>query len=227
MSALVHSSTLVTAGVYLLIRLFPTIKKFPSSLTYLIIISSLTILIARIAALIENDLKKIIALSTLRQLGVIIISLSIKLDQCTFFHLITHAIFKALMFLCAGTLIIINSHTQDLRASSNVITQAPITTSAMLISASALAGFPFLAGFYSKDIILEIALQNQLPWLPLITLILATVLTSTYTIRLLIVILQRPMPPFPLNSANTAKINLSIPTLSLALIRIFSGSLIN
>lgn len=182
---------------------------------------------ARIAATIENDLKKIIALSTLSQLGVIIISLALNLPECTFFHLITHAIFKALIFLCAGTLILINSHTQDLRASSNSLTQAPLTTTAMLIRASALAGFPFLAGFYSKDIILELALQDQNSLLPLITLLLATILTSTYTLRLIIIVCTGPLPPFSLNSISTSKINLSIPTASLALARIIIGRLIN
>ena len=113
---------------------------------------------AGLRAIAECDLKKIIALSTLSQLGVIITSLGLGLVSLTLFHLITHALFKALLFLCAGNIIHIHLHAQDLRSVGNLTKQLPLTSSCILIANLSLCGAPFLAGFYSKDIILEISI---------------------------------------------------------------------
>ena len=154
-SALVHSSTLVTAGVYLLIRF--NYLLFNNLLgQFLLLIAGLTIFISGLGANFEFDLKKIIALSTLSQLGLIIIILSMGFYKLAFFHLLTHAIFKALLFICAGSIIhnILNS--QDIRSIGGLCLNIPVTRSFFNIANLALCGIPFLAGFYSKDIILEI-----------------------------------------------------------------------
>lgn len=130
------------------------------TINILLIMSTATTLIAGLAALVENDIKKIIALSTLSQLGIIIISLALYSPLCTFFHLNTHAIFKALLFICAGTVIHAHNNNQDLRKFGNIVPKIPVTRAAMSVANIALIGIPFLAGFYSKDIIIELVSQN-------------------------------------------------------------------
>jgi NADH-ubiquinone oxidoreductase chain 5 len=188
-SALVHSSTLVTAGVFLLYRFYPFLQLSPSFRPALLLVASATILIAGISAITECDLKKIIALSTLRQLGVMISTLALGLPSLTFFHLITHALFKALLFICAGALIHHSLHTQDLRQITNSSPQTPIISSSILVANLALCGAPFLSGFYSKDLILEILLFNPTNCLIISIFFLATILTAAYSARLTIILL--------------------------------------
>lgn len=184
-SALVHSSTLVTAGVYLLIR-FNNLLLDIFFLKFLLLLSGLTIFIAGISANYEFDLKKIIALSTLRQLGLIMRILRIGFFDLAFFHLLTHAIFKALLFICAGVIIHIINDNQDIRLMGGVRTYVPLTSLCLNISNLALCGIPFLAGFYSKDLILEILILSNLNILIFFLFYFSTGLTIFYTIRLLI-----------------------------------------
>lgn len=155
-SALVHSSTLVTAGVYLIIR-FRGALEGSKVQRILLIVSCLTIFIAGLGANFEYDLKKIIALSTLSQLGVILSILSLGYVDLAFFHLLRHALFKALLFICAGVVIHRVGGYQDIRFIGNLVKFIPLTVSYITVSNLALCGFPFIAGFYSKDIILEVA----------------------------------------------------------------------
>lgn len=182
-SALVHSSTLVTAGVYLIIRIN---SFFLGSQTrkFLLFVSVLTIFLAGTSALIEIDLKKIIALSTLRQLGVIIIILSLRSFNLAFFHLITHAIFKAILFLCAGVVIHNSGGAQDIRFIGLVGLIRPFIRSMIVLASLSLAGFPFLSGFYSKDLILEFFYSLNNRGLIFLFLVLGTVFTSIYSLRL-------------------------------------------
>lgn len=187
-SALVHSSTLVTAGVFILFRFYPFLSSYPKFNSILLIIATLTSLIAGLSAITECDIKKIIALSTLRQLGVIIVSLGLHAPLLTFFHLLTHALFKALLFLCAGTLIHFHLHSQDLRFIGNLSLQLPSIVAPIMVSNLALCGTPFLAGFYSKDMILETMLFNPSNVITLILFFFATGLTVSYTTRFLITV---------------------------------------
>ena len=182
-SALVHSSTLVTAGVYLLLRFFPLLKQNTQRLTLLLILATLTTTIAGLAALVENDIKKIIALSTLRQLGIIIIRLGLIAPLFTFFHLITHAIFKALLFICAGTIIHYHNNNQDLRLFSNLTIKLPLTSITITIANIALIGIPFLAGFYSKDLIIELTSTSTFHLTIFSLIIFSTLLTILYSTR--------------------------------------------
>lgn len=160
-SALVHSSTLVTAGVYLLIRFNILFTNYYFSFI-LLLLGRLTIFISGLGANFENDLKKTIALSTLRQLGLIISILSLGFYKLAFFHLLTHALFKALLFLCAGRFIHNIINFQDVRFGGSLFFQIPISSFCFNISRLALCGIPFLAGFYSKDLILEIVSINYI-----------------------------------------------------------------
>ena len=182
-SALVHSSTLVTAGVYLLIRfnlLF--LETFISN--FLLLVSGLTIFMAGLGANFEFDLKKIIALSTLSQLGLIIRTLSLGLSKLAFFHLLTHALFKALLFICAGAVIHRIKNSQDIRDMGSLIFSIPITLSCLNVANLALCGFPFLAGFYSKDLILESILIFNINLFSLFLFFFSTGLTVSYSFRL-------------------------------------------
>lgn len=184
-SALVHSSTLVTAGVYLLIR-FNLLLIDTLFIKILLLLSGLTIFIAGISANYEFDLKKIIALSTLRQLGLIIRILRIGLPNLAFFHLLTHAIFKALLFMCAGVIIHIINDIQDIRFIGGIGNYIPITALCINISNIALCGIPFLAGFYSKDLILEIVRLRNLNFFIFLLYYISTGLTIFYSFRLVI-----------------------------------------
>nr|YP_009509708.1 NADH dehydrogenase subunit 5 [Antarctoneptunea aurora]AXF46324.1 NADH dehydrogenase subunit 5 [Antarctoneptunea aurora] len=183
-SALVHSSTLVTAGVFLIIRFFPFLDTVPGFKSGLLFISVLTLLMAGIGANYENDLKKIIALSTLSQLGVMMMSLGFGSPYLALFHLYTHALFKALLFLCAGMFIHNSSNTQDIRHMGLLFSQAPLTTTCMNIANLSLCGAPFLSGFYSKDLILEMSLSNPTNFLMVLLIFLATGMTAAYSFRL-------------------------------------------
>nr|AOY39792.1 NADH dehydrogenase subunit 5 [Hylastes ater] len=153
-SSLVHSSTLVTAGVYLLIRSFSWMPDF--ILNLLFYISLITMFMAGICANFEFDLKKIIALSTLSQLGMMITILCIGGIELAFFHLLIHALFKALLFMCAGAMIHNLNGCQDIRYMGSFMKFMPLTCTCMNISNMALCGLPFLSGFYSKDLIVEV-----------------------------------------------------------------------
>jgi NADH-ubiquinone oxidoreductase chain 5 len=179
-SALVHSSTLVTAGVYLLIR-FHVLLEVRDCLFY---VGVFTIFISGLGANFENDLKKIIALSTLSQLGLIIIILSMGYYEFSFFHLLTHALFKSLLFLCAGGFIHSMGGTQDIRHLGGASISCPVTSFYFIAASLALCGFPFLAGFYSKDLILELYFLGGINFFMFFIVLLATLFTLTYSVRL-------------------------------------------
>lgn len=183
-SALVHSSTLVTAGVYLLIRFYP-LFMLREIKNILFLCGRLTIIISRLGALYEIDLKKIIALSTLRQLGLIIVSLRIGLYILAFFHLLTHALFKACLFICAGRMIHLFNGSQDIRNLNMVRSCIPITSSCLTICRLALGGTPFLAAFYSKDKIIEEAFSRGYNFFCLTLLFFSVILTMIYSFRLI------------------------------------------
>nr|YP_010417694.1 NADH dehydrogenase subunit 5 [Junonia hierta]USF17853.1 NADH dehydrogenase subunit 5 [Junonia hierta] len=183
-SALVHSSTLVTAGVYLLIR-FNNLLLDMFFLKVLLLLSGLTMFMAGICANYEFDLKKIIALSTLSQLGLMMSILSMGYGDLAFFHLLTHAMFKALLFMCAGVIIHMMSDNQDIRMMGGISMYIPLTSLCMNISNLALCGIPFLAGFYSKDMILEVVSMSNLNLFVYYLYYVSTGLTMFYTIRLL------------------------------------------
>lgn len=157
-SALVHSSTLVTAGVYLIIRLLMGVGELQVGgfvRRFLLVASLLTNVMAGVRACFEVDLKKVVALSTLRQLGIIVMSLAMGYYSLAFFHLITHALFKSLMFIRVGRVIHLFNDSQDLRDMGGLWERMPWTRRCWLVSRMSLMGLPFLRGFYSKDLVVE------------------------------------------------------------------------
>nr|YP_009250500.1 NADH dehydrogenase subunit 5 [Coptotermes michaelseni]AMX22751.1 NADH dehydrogenase subunit 5 [Coptotermes michaelseni] len=181
-SALVHSSTLVTAGVYLLIRFSPSFGYLLNVI--LLLVSGLTMFMAGLGANFEYDLKSIIALSTLSQLGLMIMTISIGLSGLAFFHLLTHALFKALLFMCAGGVIHSMGDSQDIRFMGGLSIYMPFTSSCLMVSNFALCGMPFLAGFYSKDFILEMVSMSYVNIFGFLLLFVSTGLTVCYSFRL-------------------------------------------
>lgn len=182
-SSLVHSSTLVTAGVYLLIR-FNSLLSF-NLMIFLLFIGRITIFIAGLGANFEYDLKKIIALSTLSQLGLIIRILALGELDLALFHLLTHALFKATLFICAGCIIHNLNDCQDIRFIGGLVIHIPLTCCFFNISNLSLCGIPFLSGFYSKDLILEVVSINYLNLYIYVIFFISTGLTVAYTFRLL------------------------------------------
>nr|YP_010385120.1 NADH dehydrogenase subunit 5 [Elodes marginata]UPL65130.1 NADH dehydrogenase subunit 5 [Elodes marginata] len=181
-SSLVHSSTLVTAGVYLLIRFNFVFSN--QLMCMMLLISTLTMFMSGIGANFEFDLKKIIALSTLSQLGLMMSILFMGNSVLSFFHLLTHAMFKALLFMCAGSIIHNFKNCQDIRYMGGLMLQMPLTCSFFNISNLALCGFPFLAGFYSKDLILETCSLSYVNILIYFLFYFSTGLTMCYSLRL-------------------------------------------
>nr|YP_010570517.1 NADH dehydrogenase subunit 5 [Pyrocoelia analis]UEN67848.1 NADH dehydrogenase subunit 5 [Pyrocoelia analis]UZG66114.1 NADH dehydrogenase subunit 5 [Pyrocoelia analis] len=181
-SSLVHSSTLVTAGVYLLIRFSPCFNDY---LIYLMLfISSLTMFMAGLGANFEFDLKKIIALSTLSQLGLMMSILFMGDSDLAFFHLLSHALFKALLFMCAGCMIHNYLNNQDIRYMGSMINIMPLTCSFFNICSFSLCGLPFLSGFYSKDLIIDFISFSGFNMYIYIIFYISIGLTVSYTVRL-------------------------------------------
>jgi proton-translocating NADH-quinone oxidoreductase chain L len=154
-SALIHAATMVTAGVFLLIRSSPILEFAPNALIIVVIIGALTALFAATVGLVQNDIKKVIAYSTCSQLGYMVFACGLSNYSVSLFHLFNHGFFKALLFLSAGAVIHAMADEQDMRKLGGLIRSLPFTYSMMLIGSLSLMGFPFLTGFYSKDAILE------------------------------------------------------------------------
>lgn len=223
-SALVHSSTLVTAGVYLIIRFnkFIIDSGIDKILFY---ISVFTIFMAGLIANFEVDLKKIIALSTLRQLGLIIIILGIGIKFLAFYHLLTHAIFKSLLFMCAGIIIHLMNNNQDIRLRGKLNEFIPFTMLRFYISSLALIGFPFLAGFYSKDLIIEMIYLINVNIYIIIFILLSLSFTVSYSLRLFYYLYFGSIKNRFFYYKESKLINISI--FILLIIRIICGSLLN
>lgn len=185
-SALVHSSTLVTAGIFILIRFHSLIVLDQGSVYLLLLIGTLTRFIGGIRALLEKDIKKIVALSTLSQLGIIIRILGIGIKDICFFHLVIHAFFKALLFITVGNLIHLSDNYQDLRKIKFSTTNICVSFRFMNIANFSLCGMPFIAGFYSKDLFLEICAIRNINIYILLIYFLSVGLTTLYTFRFFI-----------------------------------------
>lgn len=184
-SALVHSSTLVAAGVYLLVR-YNYLVVFRGIRSAVLIIGAITMNMAGIAAMLEPDIKKIIALSTLSQLGVIFFCLGIRRRFLAFFHLISHAYFKAILFMAAGAIIHGVKDYQDFRKMGRDLINFKVIRRVILVRNLSLCGLPFMSGFYSKDMIIEIFMIGGGDLLRIILLMRGTILTVAYSCRFML-----------------------------------------
>nr|AWV83855.1 NADH dehydrogenase subunit 5 [Tettigades chilensis] len=182
-SALVHSSTLVTAGVYLMIRFSNMIQNM-NLINLFMLLSVMTMIMSGIGANFEFDLSKIIALSTLSQLGIMMTILMFGYPMLSFFHLIIHALFSASLFLCAGMIIHGFSNNQDIRMMGCLCYQMPMTMTMLNIANLSLCGIPFMSGFYSKDLIMESMCFNNINFVIMVLMYIGIGLTSFYSMRL-------------------------------------------
>nr|YP_010397597.1 NADH dehydrogenase subunit 5 [Boreoheptagyia zhengi]UQJ73675.1 NADH dehydrogenase subunit 5 [Boreoheptagyia zhengi] len=225
-SALVHSSTLVTAGVYLLIRF--NILFFDSFLgKILLLLAGLTMFMAGLGANFEFDLKKIIALSTLSQLGLMMSILAMGFPKLAFFHLLTHALFKALLFMCAGAIIHNMKNSQDIRDMGCLVNHMPFTTSCLNVANLALCGMPFLAGFYSKDLILEMVSLSYINMFSFFLYFFSTGLTVCYSFRLVYYSLTGDFNTSALHCLNDEAWTMSKGMSGLLIMAVLGGSMLS
>nr|YP_009441728.1 NADH dehydrogenase subunit 5 [Anatis ocellata]AOY39273.1 NADH dehydrogenase subunit 5 [Anatis ocellata] len=220
-SALVHSSTLVTAGVYLLIRFHFLVMNYS---VFLLFIGLITMFMSGLGANFEYDLKKIIALSTLSQLGLMFTILSLGSFSLAFFHLLTHALFKALLFMCAGNFIHLMGNCQDIRFMGGLINKIPLTVVYFNISNLSLCGIPFFSGFYSKDLIMEFYSMSYLSYFTYIFMFFSLGLTVSYTFRLIYYLMYSYSNFFSLNMIKENYDSMVFSMGLMFLVVVFSGS---
>nr|YP_009758587.1 NADH dehydrogenase subunit 5 [Haloclava producta]QIN90405.1 NADH dehydrogenase subunit 5 [Haloclava producta] len=226
-SALIHAATMVTAGVFLLIRSSPLLEQAPMALMVITIVGSLTAFMAATVGLVQNDLKKVIAYSTCSQLGYMVMACGLSQYSISLFHLMNHAFFKALLFLSAGSVIHALADEQDMRKMGGLIRSIPFSYTMIVIGSLSLMGFPYLTGFYSKDLILELAYDQYYlafaHWLG----VFSALLTAAYSFRLvyLTFISNTNAKKEVFSHAHEGSWNLTLPLILLALGSIFVGYL--
>ena len=226
-SALIHAATMVTAGVYLLMRTSPLIEYSSTVLILCLWIGAITTVFSSLIGLLQQDIKKVIAYSTMSQLGMMVIAVGLSSYNIALFHLVNHAFYKGLLFLGAGSVIHAVSDNQDFRKYGGLRPFLPLTYSVMLIASLSLVAFPFMTGFYSKDFILESA-YGQFYFSSTVVYFIATIgamFTTLYSVKVLyLTFLTNPAGPLVnYKIAHEGDIFMSIPLIILAVFSIFFG----
>jgi NADH-quinone oxidoreductase subunit L len=226
-SALIHAATMVTAGVFLVARFSPVYNDAPGALAFVMVIGSTTCIFAATIACTQTDIKRVIAYSTCSQLGYMFMASGSGAYQASIFHLITHAFFKALLFLCAGSVIHAMSDEQDMRKMGGIWKKIPITYTCMWIGSLAISGVPFFAGYWSKDAVLETAYAGHSPFgmYGFVVGTLAAFLTAFYSWRLLLMTFHgKPRASeHTMAHVHESAWTMTVPLMVLSLGAIFSG----
>jgi len=185
-SALIHAATMVTAGIFMVSRMSPMFELSDVALTVVMVVGAITALFMGLLGIVQNDIKKVVAYSTLSQLGYMTVALGVSAYSVAIFHLMTHAFFKALLFLGAGSVIVAMHHEQDIRKMGGLYKKMPITYITALIGTLALIGFPGFAGFYSKDMIIEAVHFSSLPYADWVyyAVVAGVFITAFYSLRM-------------------------------------------
>ena len=230
-SALIHAATMVTAGVFLLIVMSPLIESSQFSLNLILVVGSITCIFASSVAVFQNDIKRIIAYSTCSQLGYMFMAIGSSAYTLAYFHLLSHAFFKALLFLGAGSVIHSMSDEQDIKKMGGLYNKIPLTYITMLIGSLSLIGLPFLSGYYSKDLILEIIYLNDFKYSFHFFLmgVIGVLFTSIYTLRLLVYVFHREnlADEKVIAHIHESPLIMILPLVILSVFAIFFGMLMN
>src|SRR6195952_176579 len=229
-SALIHAATMVTAGVYLLIRVSPLIEYSSTVLLLCLWLGAITTVFSSLIGLFQQDIKKVIAYSTMSQLGMMVIAVGLSSYNIALFHLVNHAFYKGLLFLGAGSVIHAVADNQDFRKYGGLIHYLPLTYSVMLIASLSLVAIPFMTGFYSKDFILESA-YGQYQLSSIVVYFVATIgamFTTLYSVKVLyLTFMTNPNGPLinykKSHAAHEGDIFMSLPLIILAIFSIFFG----
>lgn len=189
-SALIHAATMVTAGIFMVARLSPLFEQSDAVLNLMLIVGTLTALLMGLVGLLQNDIKRIIAYSTLSQLGYMVVGLGASAYAISIFHLMTHAFFKSLLFLGAGSVILAMHHEQDIRKMGGLRKAMPVTHACMFLASLSMIGLPPLSGFFSKDLLIEAVHYAKLPAAEFayIALLISILITALYSVRLLFLV---------------------------------------
>lgn len=227
-SALIHAATMVTAGIFMIGRLSPLYVLTEFTTDFILLIGASTALFIGVIAIFENDIKKVIAYSTISQLGYMVAALGINAYTVSFFHLYTHAFFKALLFLCAGSIIMSLHHNQDIRKMGGLKSKLPITYISFMIGTLCIIGFPLTSGFFSKDLLLEVMLyeKSTISLVAYIMLLLAALVTTIYSLRLLFIVFYKKYSGEGFENIKEQSMIITIPLIILSVLSIFSGYLI-
>nr|ATV96533.1 NADH dehydrogenase subunit 5 [Phrynocephalus erythrurus erythrurus] len=224
-SSLLHSSTMVVAGVYMLAQMHPMMNTEYLT-TICLSLGTLTSIYSALCAIAQNDIKKIIAFSTSSQLGLMMIAIGINKPDLAMFHMITHATFKSTLFLCSGSIIHNMQNEQDIRKTNCTKSTLPTTTTMMTISGMALAGTPFLSGFYSKDMIIETMMNTNINAWALMATLLSTTMTSIYTVRMIFYMTKKFFCYKPIITQQESNPQQTFPLIRLTLAAMMTGTIL-
>jgi NADH-quinone oxidoreductase subunit L len=226
-SALIHAATMVTAGIFMVSRMSPMFELSETALIVVMIVGAITALFMGLLGIVQNDIKKVVAYSTLSQLGYMTVALGVSAYSVAIFHLMTHAFFKALLFLAAGSVIVALHHQQDIRKMGGLRKKMPITYWTALIGTLALIGFPGFAGFYSKDMIIEAVHFSSLPFADWVyyVVVAGVFITAFYSLRMFFLVFhgQSRMDEHTASNVKESTISVTLPLVALAIPSLMIG----
>ena len=227
-SALIHAATMVTAGIFMVARMSPIYELSDTALSFVLVIGAVTAFFMGLVGLVQNDITRVVAYSTLSQLGYMTVALGASAYAAAVFHLVTHAFFKALLFLAAGSVIIAMHHEQDIRRMGGIRRHMPVTYWTSLVGSLALIGFPGFSGFFSKDAILEAVHHSQRPGagFAYLALVVGVYVTALYTFRMFFLVFHgRPrMDAHALEHLHESPAVVTVPLIGLAVPSVLAGA---